>query len=130
MGLFDFIRSSCYIGEELTDVSCQTKDIDDAIGGSMSQYWIDPSGQLFVVDFSGTADFVEIDPEEKSDCPLLNLGFTWQPNGLHGKVTPVNLTKYVRIYPETHEVRRKRKEARLHFRDGVLQDFNIYEVSW
>ena len=48
MGMFDEVRCSAPIGE-LTDVLTQTKDISDDYfeGGTMSFYWIDPSGQMW-----------------------------------------------------------------------------------
>jgi len=32
MGMFDYFRSSYDIGEQFTNVVCQTKDIEDGIG--------------------------------------------------------------------------------------------------
>ena len=45
MGMFDEVKCSAPIGE-LTNVLTQTKDISDDYweGGTMSFYWIDPSG--------------------------------------------------------------------------------------
>ena len=43
--MMDFFRSSYDLGEQFTDVELQTKDIEDyGIGGTMSQYWLDPHG--------------------------------------------------------------------------------------
>ena len=36
MGMFDYFRSSYDLGEQFVDVECQTKDIEDGIGGTMS----------------------------------------------------------------------------------------------
>ena len=57
--MMDFFRSSYDLGEQFTDVELQTKDIEDyGIGGTMSQYWLDPHGYLYYIDYSHTADFV------------------------------------------------------------------------
>ena len=38
MGMFDYFRSSYDLGEQFTNVVCQTKDIEDGIGGTMTDY--------------------------------------------------------------------------------------------
>ena len=43
MGMFDYVRSSYPLGEHFSG-NCQTKDIEDGIGGTMTQYWIAPDG--------------------------------------------------------------------------------------
>ena len=60
MGMFDYFRSSYDLGEVFTDTCCHTKDIDDFSSGSMAQYWLSPDGQLYLIDYSHTADFVEL----------------------------------------------------------------------
>ena len=92
MGMFDYLRSSYYFGEDFKG-QCQTKDIEDGIGGTMSQYWISPDGQLYLVDYSHTADFVELQEGDEPEKKFFN--FRWIPNGTHGKVRPWNITKYV-----------------------------------
>ena len=68
MGMFDYVRSSYPFGEHFTEV-CHTKELEyDDIGGTMSHYWISPSGCLYHIDYSNTADFVEI-PEEELGAP-------------------------------------------------------------
>ena len=53
----------------------------------MTQYWISPSGQLFmIVDYSHTADFVEEDPNPKFSF----IKFRWVPNGTHGDIPSVS----------------------------------------
>lgn len=91
--MFDYLRSSMDIGE-LTDQECQTKDIDDLIGGTMSFYWVDPVGALWYVDYSNTTDFVE---NEDENLPIW-LRFKHVPNGNRGKVTRCYLTKRIGIY--------------------------------
>ena len=60
MGLFDYVRSSYNLGEQFTNVELYTKEIEDDIGGTMSHYWLDTKGYLYFIDYSHTADFVEI----------------------------------------------------------------------
>ena len=54
--LFDYVRCSMDIGC-LTDVTCETL----SLGGNMMRYWISPAGQLFIIDYEGTHDFVAVD---------------------------------------------------------------------
>ena len=60
MGMFDYFRSSYDLGGEFTNVPCQTKDIEDYCSGTMTQYWLSPDGQLYLIDYSHTADFVQL----------------------------------------------------------------------
>ena len=46
MGMFDYVRSSYPLGEHFSG-NCQTKDIEDGIGGTMTQYWIAPGTTLY-----------------------------------------------------------------------------------
>ena len=125
--MFDNIRSSYNLGEHFTNTQCQTKDIEDGYGGTMSQYWISPDGCLYLIDYSHTADFIELkegDEGYNDERPLLN--FTWISNGTHGKVTPWILTKYIEIYPEKWSGGWEDwPRCKLHFRYGVLKDYEI-----
>jgi len=121
MGMFDYVRSSYDLGEHFTNTRCQTKDIDN----TMTDYWLSPSGQLYIIDYSHTADFVELkegDEGYNAEVPLFN--FQWIPNGNHGKVSPLYLTRYVSIYPEGwkgdwHDW----PTLKLHFKYGKLMDY-------
>lgn len=128
MGMFDYFRSSYDLGESFTDVPCQTKDIEEYdIGGSMTQYWLSPDGQLYWIDYSHTADFVELKEGDEGyhTGTLALLNFQWIPNGTHGKVRPSLLTKYITVYPETWDGEWEHwPECRIHFRNGVLQDYD------
>ena len=127
MGMFDYVKSSYPLGEDFSG-NCQTKDIEESIGGTMSQYWINPDGQLCLIDYSHTADFVEFkEGDEEYDEKRLWANFQWVPNGTHGKVRAYSITKYVVIYPsETWEGPwEDMPMCRVHFRDGKLQDFKI-----
>jgi hypothetical protein len=126
MGMFDYFRSSYYLDESFTNVPCQTKDIEDGIGGTMTQYWLSPDGQLYRIDYSETADFVELKEGDEGyqEGRLSMLNFQWIPNGIHGKVRPMNLTKYITVYPEKWNGEWKDwPECRIHFKGGVLQDY-------
>ena len=127
MGMFDHFRSSYDLGETFTDTCCHTKDIDDFSSGSMSQYWLSPDGQLYLIDYSHTADFVQLKEGDEGfhkQWKLHFLNFQWIPNGERGKVRPTSLTKYVTIYPEQWEGEWEHwPECRIHFKDGKLQDY-------
>ena len=89
--MFDEVRCSAPIGE-LTDVLTQTKDISDDYleGGTMSFYWIDPSGHMWGADYSGTYDFV-----------FDGVKYTTVRTKNRGKLYPVNLTRKIEIYNYT-----------------------------
>ena len=125
MGMFDYVRSSYYFDVEFCGV-CQTKDIEEGYDGTMSQFWISPDGQLYLIDYSHTADFVELKEGDEgySEVGLFNL--QWIPNGTHGKVRPWNITKYIVIYPEQWDGEWEHwPECRIHFVNGIVQDYQI-----
>jgi hypothetical protein len=125
MGMFDYFRSSYDLGEKFTNVVCQTKDIEDAIGGTMTDYWLDPNGILWCPNYTGTNTFEiigEDDPRYEPDKKFLN--FEWIPTGNHGKYQPCYITKYVEVYPEGWEgAWEDWPRLRLHFRCGKLMDY-------
>jgi hypothetical protein len=126
MGMFDYVRSSYYFGEEFKG-QCQTKGIEEGIGGTMSQYWIAPDGQLYLIDYSHTADFVELKEGDEGYEPVNKFfNFKWIPNGTHGKVRPCCITKYVTIYPEGWEGKWEDwPDCKIHFKYGIVQDYEI-----
>ena len=122
--MFDYFRSSYELGEHFTNTLLHTKDIEEGIGGTMSQYWLSPSGQLHLIDYSHTADFVELKEGDEgySEVGLFNL--QWIPNGTHGKVRPRYITKYISIYPEHWGGQWEEwPTLKLHFRCGKLIDY-------
>lgn len=125
MGMFDYFRSSYYLDDSFTNVICHTKDIEDGIGGTMSQYWLSPDGQLYLIDYSHTADFVELKEGDEGYSEKYSWSnFRWIPNGTHGRVRPMNLTKYITVYPESWDGDWEHwPECRIHFKGGVLQDY-------
>ena len=113
MGMFDEIRNGYkQLGVEFQGV-LQTKDLDNM----MDWYYIDPSGQLYYVDYSGTQDF---SVNEDSKFPLLN----HTPNGNHGKVMACDFTGSVVVYPSKWEGNWEQlPEACIIFVEGRIQDF-------
>ena len=125
MGMFDYVRSSYDLGEQFTNTRLQTKDIEDGIGGTMSQYWISPGGVLYYIDYSHTADFVIIEEgDEDYEETHKWRNFKWVPNGNHGKISPHMITKYVEVYPEDWKGKWEDwPRLKLHFRYGKLMDY-------
>jgi hypothetical protein len=125
MGMMDYFRSSYDLGEHFTNVVCQTKDIEDGIGGTLTTYWLDPNGVLWCPDYRGTNTFEVIpedDPRYDADRKFLN--FEWIPTGQHGKYHVHPITKYIEIYPEGWKGEWSLwPRLRLHFKQGVLQDY-------
>ena len=128
MGMFDYFRSSYDLGEEFTNLNCQTKDIEDGIGGTMTQYWLSPDGQLYWIDYSHTADFVELKEGDEGyqEGKFSFQNFKWISNGTHGRVRPMHgLTKYITVYPEIWDDKWEDwPECHIHFKQGKLQDFD------
>ena len=123
--MFDYFRSAYDLGEQFTNVVCQTKDIEEGIGGTMTDYWLDPDGRLWCPHYRDTHTFEEIseDDERYSDKHLF-LNFEWIPTGKHGVYKPHEITKYIEIYPaEWKGEWEDWPTLRLHFRYGILQDF-------
>ena len=125
--MYDTIHSSYDLGEEFTNVELQTKDIEDGIGGTMSHYWLDPHGYLYYINYSHTADFVELkEGDEGYNDKKSFLNFTWKPNGNKGKVSPLLITKYVEVYPSTWDGEwTDWPRCRIHFKYGRLVDYDI-----
>ena len=122
--MFDYFRSSYELGEHFTNTRCHTKDIEDGYGGTMSDFWLSPSGQLHLIDYSHTADFVELKEGDEGYSEMALLNFRWISNGTHGKVRPWYITKYIEVYPEQWEGEWKEwPTLKLHFRYGKLIDY-------
>jgi len=125
MGMFDYLRSSYDLGEQFTNVVCQTKDIEDGIGGTMTDYWLDPSGYLWCPSYTGTHTLEEITEEDdRYNDKAKFLNFEWIPTGIHGKFRPHLITRYIEIYPAEWSGKWEDwPRLRLHFRYGKLQDY-------
>jgi hypothetical protein len=125
LGMFDYVRSSYPLGDNFTNVECQSKDMERGIGGTMSQYWIDPAGRLWRVDYRDAFDFGE-DPDWVDDGSPLGALFKhrFMPNGKHGRLVPHSLTDYVCIYPSQWEGEWEEwPTCRINFLKGVLQTY-------
>ena len=116
--LFDYVRCSMDIGC-LTDVTCETL----SLGGNMMRYWISPAGQLFIIDYEGTHDFViitETSPEYDHKYAWRNTSI--KPNGAHGVVAPVAFTGVLDLAPNPSLQPDMNWEFRtLVFEDGLCQ---------
>jgi hypothetical protein len=124
MGMFDYFRSSYDLGEQFTNVVCQTKDIEDGIGGTMTDYWLDPAGQLWYPSYNDTHTFHEIEEDDPRYNERGFLNFEWIPTGKHGKYQPCLITKYIEIHPEGwNGAWEDWPRCRIHFKYGKVMDF-------
>lgn len=126
MGMFDYVRSSCDLGPQFTNTTCQTKDMEDyGIGGTMTDYWIDPSGQLWYSDYRDTHTFEIIEEGDvQYDSVKHWKNFYWVPTGKRGCLRAHRITKYVEIYPERWNGKWEDwPTCRIHFRNGILIDY-------
>lgn len=124
MGMFDWFKSS-YLLPDAFMVECQTRGIDEECDGTMSHYWLDPAGYLWVGDYAGTStlEFIEED-DPRYDPKFLWTNHEWVPTGEHGKWRVHLLTKYVEVYPAQWGGKWEDwPRLRLHFKSGKLQDF-------
>lgn len=123
--MFDYFRSSYDLGIEFTNVLCQTKDIEDGIGGTMTDYWLDPKGKLWYPNYTGTNTFEIIEKDDpRYDPSKLFLNYEWIPTGQNGRYRVHEITKYVEIYPATWRGSWNTwPRLRLHFKSGILQDY-------
>ncbi len=125
MGMFDYVRSSYDLGHQFTDVELQTKDIEEYYSGTMSHFWIDPSGYLWCGDYKGTSTFETIEEDDpRYNHKSLFLNFEWVPTGQRGKYKVHPITKYIEVYPaEWKGAYEDWPRCRIHFKLGKLQDF-------
>ena len=132
MGMMDYFVSSYNLGEQFTNVELQTKDIEDGIGGTLTTYWLDPKGVLWYPDYKGTNTFEVISEDDPRYNPKhLFLNYEWIPTGQKGKIRVCEITKYVTVYPSNWKGDYNEwPEVKLHFRRGVLQDYEHTTKSW
>ena len=123
--MFDYFRSSYDLGDQFTNTVCQTKDIEDGIGGTMTDYWLDPNGVLWYPNYSGTNTFEVYEEDDPRYNPNIKWGnHEWVPTGKRGKLQHHPITKYVEIYPDTWDGKWEDwPRLRLHFKYGILQDY-------
>ena len=125
MGMFDYFRSSYDLGEQFTNVVCQTKDIECGIGGTMTDYWLDPNGLLWYPSYIGTHTFEVFEEGHPRYDPNIKWGnHEWIPTGVHGRYQPHYLTKYIEIHPANWKGPWEDwPRLRIHFKHGKLQDY-------
>lgn len=117
MGMFDTIRCNYDLGTSFWNRTLQTKDLECL----MIEYWLDPAGRLFEIDYSGTQDFVDLSDDEM-DAPWNK--FKWVPNGSHGIITPVYITKSIRVYPAVWDCKyAPYPSCMVHLKDGIITEF-------
>jgi len=116
MGMFDTVRCDYEIAPGITGVECQTKDIMSDLGGTLSEYYIDPAGKMWYIDYHGT---YELEPRDNTIFRMKRVS-----TGQHGKVKPMfGFTSYLTIYPvgsSNHWLK-----ARLHIVGGQVQSFTV-----
>ena len=126
MGMMDFVRSSYNLGPQFTNVELQTKDIEEhGFGGTMTYYWINPSGYLCYGDYTGTSTLEVYDEgDPKYDPKLKFMNYEWIPTGQKGKYKVYPITKYISVYTSNCSSEWKSwPTLRLHFIQGKLQNF-------
>ena len=122
MGMFDYFKSSFYLGPDFTNVTCQTKDLEC----TMSIYWLDPAGVLWSPDYTGTSIMEIIEEnDQRYNKELLFLNYEMVPTGVRGKLKFCEYTGSVNIY--NYDWTKNRKELCLLFKEGVLKTYE--EVS-
>ena len=128
MGMYDTIRSSYDLGPQFTNVICQTKDIEESYGGTMTDYWLDPEGYLWYGDYTGTSSmeiYEEGHPKYDPDKKFMN--FDWIPTGQHGKYRVHAITKYVEIYPSQWKGQWEDwPRCRIHFKYGKVVEYETF----
>lgn len=122
--MFDYFRSSYDLGEQFTEI-CHTKDMEKGLGGTMSHYWLDPAGKLWVTTYRETHTFEIIEEDDsRYDSKMLFLNYEWIPTGQHGKVKPYCITDYVEVYPSDWKKNWEDwPRCRIHFVKGILQSY-------
>ncbi len=114
MGMFDTVRSSYPLIDEITDRDLQCKDFDCV----MTNYWISPEGQLFNVNFRDAFTYRE--------KPVVQRRFVWdkvvwEPNGDHGHVSPDYRTCMARLYGAAPK-EGPWSEALVYIKHGLIKD--------
>lgn len=114
MGMFDYLHSSLHLFDDESDKDLQTKDFEC----SMSNYWLNPHGQLYQVNYLNTYRLIE--NAKSTDWRDF---FKWQPTGNKGVVTPYMKTTLARVYPSKwNEKDGDWPELHLYFRFGQLKE--------
>jgi len=80
---YDTVHCSYDLGPGFWNHNLHTKELSQTCGC----YWISPAGELFEVDYTGTQVFTD------------NERMPYAPSGVHGRVTPVDITTTIRLQP-------------------------------
>tara|TARA_B100002019_G_scaffold292547_1_gene316064 strand:+ start:827 stop:1189 length:363 start_codon:yes stop_codon:yes gene_type:complete len=83
-GIYDTVYSTFDLGPGFWNRELRTMDLE----GFMSYHWIDPRGNLWTVDHTGTYDFEDFGEKFKI-VKSIN----------HGRVSPFPITKQLELYP-------------------------------
>ena len=83
VGIYDTIFSTFDLGPGFWNRELRTQDLD----GYLANYWIDPKGFLWSIDYSGTYSF-----EDSKTITVVK-------NTNHGKISPFYLNKQLELYP-------------------------------
>ena len=106
MGIYDTIFSTFDLGPGFWNRELRTEDLYR----SLAEYWIDPNGRIWSIDYSGTHDFEDLGR------------FKICKNGNHGRITPFTITKQIEVYPavwKTHYA--PTPVANVNIVEGVVQ---------
>ena len=83
MGIYDIVFSQFDLGTGFWNRELRTQDLD----GYLSQYYIDPKGHIWSIDYSGTYEL------EDAECIKV------AKSQNHGRVSPFCITKQLELYP-------------------------------
>lgn len=127
MGMFDTIHCSYDLGPGWIGRSLQTKDLDCF----MDEYWLSPSGQLYLIDYRDSADFIELkEGDEGYEEKRKYLNFQWKPNGKHGRVKITNTHARIIVYPSNWDVKyAPYPDMQLTFTNGKLTHYESYDYD-
>ena len=92
----------------------------------MTHHWIDPSGQLFVIDDRNVYDILDNPSFANKAKDRWMDPFIYVPNGNHGKISPLYATKTIVIYSpkwEGEDYADWRPECKIQFKQGTIQEF-------
>lgn len=119
--MFDIVYSSYDFGENLYAKEYQTKDIEDFYSGNLNEFWLDPSGVLWFINYSGTYTI------KTGDGYRIHR----EKTGRNGKITPYKLTKHVTIYPSKwKENYSEWPHIIINFNEGQLIDYKIKIINY
>ena len=106
MGIYDTIFSTFDLGPGFWNRELRTEDLYR----SLAEYWIDPNGRIWSIDYSGTHDFEDLGR------------FKICKNGNKGRISPFTITKQIEVYPavwKTHYA--PTPVANVNIVEGVVQ---------